>query len=130
MLRRDFIMVQIEELGKIIAQIISQRNNNAARKIPEMIQSVYNSLKLDRDFLLDHSPEDIVQALNGEDMAGLQRMELAAKLLFEDSFHNPTDQQAMRLKAKEMLTYIQANDTTFSLERIQLLKEIETIPSP
>jgi len=130
MLRRDLIMVQIEELGKIIAQIISQRNNNAARKIPEMIQSVYNSLKLDKTYLLTHTAEEITQALNGEDMAGLQRMELAAKLLFEDSFHDSADQHTMRIKAKEMLTYIQANDTTFSLERIQLLEEIETTPSP
>lgn len=33
MLKRDFIMVQIEELGKVIAQIIFNRNANAARKI-------------------------------------------------------------------------------------------------
>lgn len=124
MLRRDFIMVQIEEIGKVIAQIISQRNTNAARKIPEMIQSVYNSLKLDKTYLLTHTAQEIVQTLNGEDMAGLQRMELAAKLLLEDSYQNPGEQRAMRLKVKEMLEYIQANDTTFSLERIQLLEEI------
>ena len=28
MLKRDFIMVQIEELGKVIAQIIFNRNSN------------------------------------------------------------------------------------------------------
>ena len=124
MLRRDVIMVQIEEMGKVIAQIISQRNKNAARKIPEMIQSVYSSLKLDKTYLLTHTPEEIVQTLNGEDMAGLQRMELAAKLLLEDSYQHPGEQQAMRQKVKEMLEYIQANDTTFSLERIQLLEEL------
>ena len=33
MLKRDFIMVQIEELGKVIAQIIFNRNSNdGARK--------------------------------------------------------------------------------------------------
>ena len=46
MLKRDFIMVQIEELGKVIAQIIFNRNSNdGARKNPELIQSVYTSLK-------------------------------------------------------------------------------------
>ena len=54
MLKRDFIMVQIEELGKVIAQIIFNRNSNdGARKNPELIQSVYTSLKLDNDFLLN-----------------------------------------------------------------------------
>ena len=47
-------MVQIEELGKVIAQIIFNRNSNdGARKNPELIQSVYTSLKLDNDFLLN-----------------------------------------------------------------------------
>ena len=46
MLKRDFIMVQIEELGKVIAQIIFNRNSNdGARKNPELIQSVYTFLK-------------------------------------------------------------------------------------
>ena len=54
MLKRDFIMVQIEELGKVIAQIIFNRNSNdGARKNPELIQSVYTFLKLDNDFLLN-----------------------------------------------------------------------------
>ena len=34
MLKRDLIMVQIEELGKMVAQVIFNRNNNAAGKIP------------------------------------------------------------------------------------------------
>ena len=51
MLKRDFIMVQIEELGKVIAQIIFNRNSNdGARKNPELIQSVYTSL-----FLAEHA---------------------------------------------------------------------------
>ena len=60
MLKRDFIMVQIEELGKVIAQIIFNRNSNdGARKNPELIQSVYTSLKLDNDFLLNTPIEGI-----------------------------------------------------------------------
>lgn len=56
MLKRDFIMVQIEELGKVIALIIFNRNSNdGARKNPELIQSVYTSLKLDNEFLAEHA---------------------------------------------------------------------------
>lgn len=33
MLKRDLIMVQIEELGKMVAQVIFNRNNNAAGRI-------------------------------------------------------------------------------------------------
>ena len=40
MLKRDLIMVQIEELGKMVAQVIFNRNNNAAGKNPELIQKL------------------------------------------------------------------------------------------
>ena len=102
-------MVQIEELGKVIAQIIFNRNSNdGARKNPELIQSVYTFLNLD-----------------GDDSCGLQRMELASKTLLEESFLLPEAQgKKLRARAKELLEYIQRNDTTFSLERVALLEEI------
>ena len=55
MLKRDLIMVQIEELGKMVAQVIFNRNNNAAGKNPELIQTVFENLKLDQDFLMNSS---------------------------------------------------------------------------
>ena len=126
MLKRDFIMVQIEELGKVIAQIIFNRNSNdGARKNPELIQSVYTSLKLDNDFLLNTPIDGIRTYLDGDDSCGLQRMELAAKTLLEESFLLPEAQgKKLRARAKELLEYIQRNDTTFSLERVALLEEI------
>ena len=115
MLKRDFIMVQIEELGKVIAQIIFNRNSNdGARKNPELIQSVYTFLKLDNDFLLN-TPIDGIRTY----------LELAAKTLLEESFLLPEAQgKKLRARAKELLEYIQRNDTTFSLERVALLEEI------
>jgi len=122
MLRKDFIMVQIEELGKVIAQIVSQRDTDAARKIPQLVETVYASLKLDRDFLFDSTPEKLEAYLNGEDGEGLKRMEIAAKLLIEEAYLYPTRQAEIRQKAKGLLEYIQAHDNTFSLERISLLQ--------
>ena len=126
MLKRDFIMVQIEELGKVIAQIIFNRNSNdGARKNPELIQSVYTFLKLDNDFLLNTPIDGIRTYLDGDDSCGLQRMELASKTLLEESFLLPEAQgKKLRARAKELLEYIQRNDTTFSLERVALLEEI------
>ena len=121
MLKRDFIMVQIEELGKVIAQIIFNRNANAARKNPELIQTVYSSLKLDQDFLMTTSPEEILRSLDNEDNGGVLRLEIAIKTLIEDSYLQPENQ----LRAKELLEYLQVHDSTFSLERVNLLNEIE-----
>lgn len=125
MLKRDFIMVQIEELGKVIAQIIFNRNANAARKNPELIQTVYSSLKLDQDFLMTTSPEEILRSLDNEDNGGVLRLEIAIKTLIEDSYLQPENQPQILLRAKELLEYQQAHDSTFSLERVNLLNEIE-----
>ena len=125
MLKRDFIMVQIEELGKVIAQIIFNRNANAARKNPELIQTVYSSLKLDQDFLMTTSPEEILRSLDNEDNGGVLRLEIAIKTLIEDSYLQPENQPQTLLRAKELLEYLQAHDSTFSLERVNLLNEIE-----
>ena len=121
MLKRDFIMVQIEELGKVIAQIIFNRNANAARKNPELIQTVYSSLKLDQDFLMTTSPEEILRSLDNEDNGGVLRLEIAIKTLIEDSYLQPENQPQILLRAKELLEYLQAHDSTFSLERVNLL---------
>ena len=125
MLKRDFIMVQIEKLGKVIAQIIFNRNANAARKNPELIQTVYSSLKLDQDFLMTTSPEEILRSLDNEDNGGVLRLEIAIKTLIEDSYLQPENQPQILLRAKELLEYLQAHDSTFSLERVNLLNEIE-----
>ena len=118
-------MVQIEELGKVIAQIIFNRNANAARKNPELIQTVYSSLKLDQDFLMTTPPEEILRSLDNEDNGGVLRLEIAIKTLIEDSYLQPENQPQILLRAKELLEYLQAHDSTFSLERVNLLNEIE-----
>jgi hypothetical protein len=125
MLKRDFIMVQIEELGKMIARIAGRRDTDAAQENPALIQSAWHSLKTDTQFLLQTSPQAIRRQLDDGDGAGLQRMELAARLLMEEAYLRPGQEEALRRKAKELLEYVQANDTTFSLERIFLLEELE-----
>ena len=125
MLKRDFIMVQIEELGKVIAQIIFNRKANAARKNPELIQTFYSARKLDQEVLMTTSPEEILRSLDNEDNGGVLRLEIAIKTLIEDSYLQPENQPQILLRAKELLEYLQAHDSTFSLERVNLLNEIE-----
>ena len=117
MLKRDLIMVQIEELGKMVAQVIFNRNNNAAGKNPELI--------LDQDFLMTTAPDDILRFLDSEEKSGILRLEIAIKTLIESSYLQPKNQPEILLRAKELLEYLQAHDSTFSLERVNLLNEIE-----
>ena len=89
MLKRDFIMIQIEELAKVVLQIIMNRNTNAARHTPELIQTIYSSLKLDRPTLMTAQPEELVRRLDSDDNGGILRLEIAVKTLIEESYLYP-----------------------------------------
>lgn len=118
-------MVQIQELAKVVLQIITNRNNGATRKIPEMIQTVYSSLKLDRETLMTTSPEDLIGHLNQDDEGGILRLEIAIKTLIEESYLYPDKEKEMLRQAKTLLEYIQTHDHTFSLERVTILGDVE-----
>jgi hypothetical protein len=45
----------------------------------------------------------------------------------EEAYVDTEKAELIRSKAKELLEYIQARDTTFSLERIQLLEELNSL---
>lgn len=125
MLKRDLIVVQIEELGKMIAQVVFNRNNNAADKNPALIQDVYDNLKLDQGYLMTTAPDDILRFLDNEDKGGILRLEVATKTLIEESYLQPDKAQQILIRAKELLEYLQTHDNTFSLERVNLLNDIE-----
>lgn len=118
-------MVQIEELAKVVLQIITNRNTNAARRIPELIQTVYTSLKLDRLTLMTVPPEELIRCLDSDDGGGIPRLEIGVKTLIEESYLHPDEEQEMLQRAKLLLEYIQTHDNTFSLERVGLLEELE-----
>lgn len=118
-------MVQIEELGKMIAQVVFNRNNNAANRNPALIQDVYDNLKLDQGYLMTTAPDDILRFLDNEDKGGILRLEVAIKTLIEESYLQPDKAQQILIRAKELLEYLQTHDNTFSLERVNLLNDIE-----
>ncbi len=103
MLKRDFIMIQIEELAKVVLQIIMNRNTNAARHTPELIQTIYSSLKLDRPTLMTAQPEELVRRLDSDDNGGILRLEIAVKTLIEESYLYPDEEQAMLQKSQDNL---------------------------
>lgn len=126
MLKRDFIMIQIEELAKVVLQIIMNRNHKCRlANTPELIQTIYSSLKLDRPTLMTAQPEELVRRLDSDDNGGILRLEIAVKTLIEESYLYPDEEQAMLQKAKTILEYIQTHDNTFSLERVNMLDELE-----
>ena len=127
MLKRDFIMAQIEELAKKILQLIKLRTTDNPSEQAALISEIYGSLKINRDSLLQNDSESICSMLDEGGHSGLQRMEVAAKVLVEESYINPKEKEIVLKKAKQMLEYIQQHDTTFSMERVDVLNEIQRL---
>lgn len=125
MLKRDLIMIQFEELGKMIAQVTFNRNNNKTEESPQLLQAIYQSLKIESGCLMTTSLKDLIRQLDREDGGLLYRMELVAKTLLEESYLKPKEQQEMRNRARLLLEYVQQHDTTFSLERAGLLDQLK-----
>ena len=75
------------------------------------------------------APDDILRFLDNEEKSGVLRLEIAIKALIESSYLQPKNQPDMLVRAKELLEYLQAHDTTFSLERVNLMNEIEKLRS-
>ena len=118
-------MIQIEELSKVVLQIIMNRKTNVTRHTPQLIQTVYSFLKLDRPTLMTVQPEELIRQLDCDDNGGILRLEIAVKTLIEESHLYPEEEEAMLKKAKIILEYIQTHDKTFSLERMNMLNELE-----
>ena len=120
-------MVQIEELGKVLAQLFDIRHDSNDGKSESLIDTLYTSLKIDKHQALTMDLETLRIKLDQGDHAGLQRMELIAKTMLEESFHNSIEVRALLTKAKDILTYIQKSDQTFSLERVELIDFISNL---
>lgn len=120
-------MVQIEELGKVLAQLFDIRHDSNDGKSESLIDTLYTSLKIDKHQALTMDLETLRIKLDQGDHAGLQRMELIVKTMLEESFHNSIEARALLTKAKDILTYIQKSDQTFSLERVELIDFISNL---
>lgn len=127
MLKRDLIMIQIEELGKMIQSIIDFRLKNDTTKIPDLVERIFSSLQISRKTLLEDRAENLIEKLDGEDSEGKLRLEIAAKTLMEESYIYPDKKEEMLIKAKELLEYIQKHDNTFSLERVADIENINRL---
>jgi orotate phosphoribosyltransferase-like protein len=107
-----------------IATKMGYSNDSSVRSLlNENSEAHMNQAKKTADFLKKQVDEKGMIDVG----AGLQRMELIAKTMLEESFHNSIEARALLTKAKDILTYIQKSDQTFSLERVELIDFISNL---
>jgi hypothetical protein len=133
--KRDYLMDQIEQLGRALAMILSKlmgfRNEG---KVPESIELTSLSLKTELDLDLDElsaiPTEDFVSRMKGDKKFNYANLEILADILLHiaDDINesNTGSRQGLNFynKALKVYTYLNERDLTYSFDRQAKIERI------
>lgn len=117
MLRKDYLLAQIEELAKKFSRLIEKKE---AREpdTAALADDCYGILGISARWIEETETEDIISHV-----AVWELLELLVKIMLEDDRLNRSRDNMQ--KAQAILFYVQENDRTYSFERIALESRIE-----
>jgi len=136
--KRDYLMDQIEQLGRALAMIYSKllgfRNEG---KVPEAIEMTTLSLKTELDLDLDElaaiPTEDFLSRMKDDKKFNYANLEILADILLHiaDDINqsDPDSKQDLNFydKALKIYKYLNERDLTYSFERQAKIERIESI---
>lgn len=119
MLRKDYLLAQIEELAKKFSRLIEKKEANEPGILP-VADECYGMLGVSSAWLKESETEEIISRIGIWEL-----LELLVKIMLEDGRLN-TDLRSMQ-KAQEILFYVQEMDRTYSMERVMTEGRLEEI---
>ena len=129
----DYIKNQIDEIGRFLAQLVSDFLRMKKGGEPkEAVSLVQNSLKEHLNLSLDHliqiTPEETVILLKSEAPASFIHLDHLAKVLFHlADIENEKERKIKLIKQSELFyNYLLDKDPIYSFERHQKLGKIKT----
>ena len=130
----DYLKNQIDELGRFLAQLVSdflKMKKGGQQK--EAVELVENSLRENLDLSLDHlikiTPEKTIELLKSEQSQSFVHLDQMAKILFHlAAIEADKDQKIKLIKQSEMFyNYLLDKDPIYSFERHQQMEKIKLI---
>lgn len=136
--KRDYLIDQIEQLGRALAMIYSKllgfRNEG---KVPESIELTSLSLKTELDLDLDElsaiPTEDFISRMKEDKKFNYANLEILADILLhiadDINSSNPDSKQDLNLygKSLQVYKYLNERDLTYSFERQAKIERISSI---
>jgi hypothetical protein len=128
--RKDYLENQLALLGQFIATIFNNKNNN---KTEDLIQNIdtYGEMHLSKSMvsLINEQLEMPDKTIIGT-KKDLVELEIGAKLLIEKyrlflQLSQPFSAEKARKKSLQILQLIKMIDSTYSIEREKLIKELQ-----
>jgi len=126
MIKQDYLLKQIEELGKVLSELTSLRKHgNAARKY-EIIEQSCEIFGLDKNKILSFNSLETIEYLKSKGIYDFNLVELIAGIVFEESFMrtNSKEKNNKLQDAYELLVFVDKNSKCFSFERQIKMDEI------
>lgn len=117
MLRKDYLLAQIEELAKKFARLI-EKKEALAPDVQAETDECYGMLGITARWIMETETEEIISRIGIWEL-----LELLVRIMVEDPRLN-TSRSCMQ-KAQEILFFVQERDRTYSLERVMLEERIE-----
>lgn len=132
MIRKDFIMRQLEELAKILGLLLKLKTEQKTEEAINLIKEAYSGLlKLDDSFVDENTTSDVFlkqiveKGLEGDALLAF------AELLYEDGilrYENQEENAFIRLhKALILFDYLNRTSLTFSFDRSVKVERIKAI---
>lgn len=132
MIRKDFIMRQLEELAKIIGLLLKLKTEHKTEEAMALIREAYSGLlHLDDAFVDEESTSE--QFLKQIEEKGLEgdMLYAFAELLYEDGllrYENQKENALLRLhKALILFDFLNRTSLTFSFDRSVKMEKIKGI---
>ena len=131
MIRRDFLMRQVEELGKVLGQIVAQllglKNNALASKhIGGVCQTLQNEANLDIDTLLEVPPDKFIHVLQENKAMNDANLDSFATILFHIAECTEDKEKATLFYERSLIIYgyLDHSGEVYSFDRSYFLEQI------
>jgi hypothetical protein len=135
--KRDYLMQQIEQLGQVLARMLSfllgiKNTGQAALSLDEIRQTYRDQLDIPIELILETPAENLIEVLTEKVEFLDSHLERMGDILKEtaDIYHLASENEsATELYMKALLIYehLQASGNAFSIERMDKIGELRNL---
>lgn len=131
--KRDYLMMQFEQLGIVLAALLGFKETGEYKKALEIISQSYTEIP---DFYPETlnipNPQEFLSQLLLETPVSFQKLNLIADFVYEEGdFHFLSGQQSIALnrfeKALVLYQYLNINEKIYSFERQEKISRMNNI---
>ena len=124
MLKKDYIQRYVDELTKMIAKVLQLKQNNEPEKAEQELDEFGNDyLKINLNELIENNSPSIIDELITQHSFELTHFKILEELLYQ-KYLLAKENEKLKTVTLNISQYVAKNDTDFSLERNNRIKEL------